>query len=265
MLLGSILTNVEVAYNLAISEIDHLEKSHEMALRKLLNLPAKTPKPMLYFMTGSTPVHSIVKRRRLVYLNHILNQGEESLVRTFFDCQLETRKPKDWASQIMKDLSDFKIEHSMNEIKMFKEEAWKTFVKEKSISYTINYLNSKVGSKSRTYTELKMSKFLSSHNEDTPIETAQFIAKVQTHMIETVKINFKEAYKPNFVCKSCNLVECNQSHLLYCSKLIGSNSLVSYIPEYQDIFNDDDPKEQCYIASLMMENLQKKKQIEDNI
>ena len=80
-----------------------------MALRKLFNLPAKTPKPMLYFLTGSTPVHSIEKRRRLVYLNHILNQGEESLVRTFFECQLETRKPKDWATQIMKDLSDFKI------------------------------------------------------------------------------------------------------------------------------------------------------------
>ena len=104
-----------------------------------------------------------------------------------------------------------------------------------------------------------MSKSLSSHNEDTPIETAQFIAKIQTHMLETVKTNFKEAYKPNFVCKSCNLGECKQSHLLYCSKLIGSNQLVSYIPEYQDIFNDDDPKEQCYIARLMMENLQKKK------
>ena len=138
MLLGSILTNIEVAYNLTLSEIDHLEKSHEMAL-----------------MTGSTPVHSIVKRRRLVYLNHILNQGEESLVRIFFDCQLETRKPKDWATQVIKDLSDFKIEKLMNKIKMFKEEAWKTFIKQKSISYTINYLNSKVGSKSRNYKSSK--------------------------------------------------------------------------------------------------------------
>ena len=82
-------------------------------------------------------------------------------------------------------------------------------------------------------------------------------------MIETVKMNFKETYKPDLVCKSCSLSECNQSHLLNCSKLIGSNQLVSYIPEYQDIFNDDDPKEQCYIASLMMENLKKKKEIEE--
>ena len=68
MLLGSILTNIEVAYNLTISEIEHLEKSHEMALRQLLNLPSKTPKPMLYFLTGSMPVRLIVKRRRLVYI-----------------------------------------------------------------------------------------------------------------------------------------------------------------------------------------------------
>ena len=79
-------------------------------------------------MTGSTQVHSIVRRRRLVYLHHILNQGEESLVKTFFECQLETRKYKDWATQIVKDLSEFEIEHSMDEIKTFKEEAWKTYI-----------------------------------------------------------------------------------------------------------------------------------------
>ena len=130
----------------------------------------------------------------------------------------------------------------MEDIKTFKEDAWKTFIKQKSTTFTINYLNSKVGSKSKIYKELKMSKFLSAQNEDTPIETAKFIAKTQCHMIETVKMNFKETYKPDLVCKSCSLSECNQSHLLNCSKLIGSNQLVSYIPEYQDIFNDDDPK-----------------------
>ena len=79
MLLGSILTNIEVAYNLTISEIEKLEKCHEMALRKLLNLPSKTPIQMLYFLTGSTPIRIFIKRRRLVYLHHIINQNEESL------------------------------------------------------------------------------------------------------------------------------------------------------------------------------------------
>ena len=102
MLLGSILTNIEVAYNLTVNEIESLEKCHEMCLRKLLNLPSKTPKPMLYFLTGSTPIRHTIKRRRLVYLHHILNQSEDSLLKTFFIQQLETRKSKDWASQIKK-------------------------------------------------------------------------------------------------------------------------------------------------------------------
>ena len=84
MLLGSILANIEVAYNLTTSEIEKLEKCHEMALRKLMNLPSKTPKVMLYFITGSTPIRFTVKRRRIVYLHHILNQREDSLIRLFF-------------------------------------------------------------------------------------------------------------------------------------------------------------------------------------
>ena len=44
MFLGSILNNLEVAYNLTLTEIDKLEKCHEMAMRKLLELPSKTPR-----------------------------------------------------------------------------------------------------------------------------------------------------------------------------------------------------------------------------
>ena len=44
ILLGSILTNIEVAYTLTKIEIEKLQKSHKMGLRKLLFLPpAKTP------------------------------------------------------------------------------------------------------------------------------------------------------------------------------------------------------------------------------
>ena len=82
MFLGTILKNIKVAYNLTLSEIEKLEKCHEMSLRKLLNLPSMTPTPMLYFLTGSTTIRFIVKRRRLVYLHHILKQEEESLIRS---------------------------------------------------------------------------------------------------------------------------------------------------------------------------------------
>ena len=66
-------------------------------------------------------------------------------------------------------------------------------------------------------------------------------------MVENIKHNFKEKYKPNHTCNSWNLGECDQKHLLECIMLIGKNKLVSYIPNYIDIFNDNDIKEQEYI------------------
>ena len=55
---------------------------------------------------------------------------------------------------------------------------------------------------------------------------------------------------------------CDQSHLLYCEALIGSDQLVTYIPEYEEIFNDDNTDEQYFVARIMMANLKKKKEIE---
>ena len=110
-----------------------------------------------------------------------------------------------------------------------------------------------------------MSNFLTSQDHEISIETAKFIAKAQTHMIETIKMNFQSSHTPNLQCNSCNISECNQSHLLYCTKLIEINEIVTYTPEYEDIFNDSDPKDQLHIANIMIENWKKKKKVEEDI
>ena len=79
MILGSILTNIEVAYNLTTSEIEKLEKCHEMALRKLINLPSKTPKVMLYFITGSTPIRFTVNPNGPELLESLKLRGERQM------------------------------------------------------------------------------------------------------------------------------------------------------------------------------------------
>ena len=72
---------------------------------------------MLYFLTGSIPLRFQIQRRRLLYLHHILNENEESLLQTFFEHQLKTRKTKDWATKILKDINEFEIDLSMDEIR----------------------------------------------------------------------------------------------------------------------------------------------------
>jgi hypothetical protein len=151
----------------------------------------------------------------------------------------------------------------MEEIKNIPEEKWKHLVKTKSIENALIDLNSNQGSMSHQKTELVISPYLTSITEDFCIKTASFNAKTQSYMIENVKCNYKEQYMPNLICNSCRLSECNQMHLLQCSSLIGSNELLTYIPEYNDIFDDKKTEEQFYIARLMMKNLEKKKIIEN--
>ena len=87
------------------------------------------------------------------------------------------------------------------------EESWKSFVKRKSTENAIDYLNLNQGSKSQKSESLILSTFLSSDNNKFSLQTSSFIAKIQTHMIENIKCNFKEYYKPNLVCNSLNLYE----------------------------------------------------------
>ena len=97
MLLESILTAIEVSYNLTKVEVEKLKKCHEMDLRTLLMLPrSKIPKKMLYLLTGSVPIEFIVPRRCLLYLHH---EDENSLLKTVVLHQLEARKSKDWAAK----------------------------------------------------------------------------------------------------------------------------------------------------------------------
>ena len=73
--------------------------------------------------------------------------------------QLQTRKTKDWASRIIKDLIDFKITLSMDEIENTPSEAWKELIKVQTCKNALKHLNTNIGSKSRNYTEIKMSNF----------------------------------------------------------------------------------------------------------
>ena len=144
---------------------------------------------MLYMLTGSIWIDYLIKKRRLVYLHHILNQDEDSLLRTFFDHQLKTRKTKDWATQVLKDITHYQIDFTMEEIRKTPKATWKSLIKKKTIELALEFLNSNQGSKSRKSSELKMVKCLCPNNEDITIKIASFIALVQTHMIENVKNN----------------------------------------------------------------------------
>ena len=87
----------------------------------------------------------------------------------------------------------------MDEIRSMPEATQKQLVRSKSIAISLDFLNSNQGSKSRQYSELKMASYLCPNEEYMNVNTACFIAKTQTYMIENVKYNFREKYRPNLI------------------------------------------------------------------
>ena len=68
-----------------------------------------TPRALLYLELGCLPVRYIVKSKRVMFLHYILSQKEESLIKKFFNAQLENSTKTDWTFQVQKDLKELEL------------------------------------------------------------------------------------------------------------------------------------------------------------
>ena len=80
-------------------------------------------------------------------------------------------------------------------------------------------------------------------------------------VLSSVKTNFPEYYKTNFICDIFFISESNLQHLLDCSKLLGSNQLVTYIPNYKNIFDSENPEGSISLQGFEWLTLGKRKKI----
>ena len=60
----------------------------------------------------------------------------------------------------------------------------------------------------------------------------------------------------NIICGGCKIEESTTKHTLECTILVGSNELVTYIPDIQDLYGDDED-EQVYIARILKDNIRR--------
>ena len=257
LLLGSILCNLEVAYNLTKGNITKLENIHEEAIRTVLSLPRTSPKKMLYLLMGAIPISFLLSSRRICYLHHILNQNENSLLKKFYFVQDKSKNSTDWASSVNNDLVLYNLNAkyltSMSKLTL------KKYLKNMNHKLALQDLNDKQGTKSYKFSELKMANFLNSKEINT--EMAKFIVKIKCRMVEECPMNFKNKYT-EYVCNICNLEDLDQEHLLMCKQLLKINKIVSIMPNYQDVYEDDVIKLK-YIAEVLIENIRNKEEIEN--
>ena len=60
----------------------------------------------------------------------------------------------------------------------------------------------------------------------------------------------------NVTCGGCKTEESTTKHTLECITLLGSNELVTYIPNIEDLYGDNED-EQVYIARILKDNIRR--------
>ena len=70
-----------------------------------------------------------------------------------------------------------------------------------------------------------------------------------------IKTHFRNLNE-NTLCNGCRIQESTTQHTLEYKSIIGRNEILSYIPNYLDLFGIDED-EQVYLARIIRENLKR--------
>ena len=139
-LINGMLTNAEVWYGVSQTELNELEEVDKLLLRRILNAPSSVCIESLYLELGLTPINIIIKAMRINYLHYLVRLGENDMLSKVFKAQWKYPVRDDWTTTVQKDLKDFDISLSIDEIKVKSEYSFKRLVKIKAKEYALDSL-----------------------------------------------------------------------------------------------------------------------------
>ena len=230
-----------------------LESVDETLLRKIFSAHSKTPIETLYLESGNIPIRFILMSRRLNFLKYMLNEDEDSLLRSFLEAQLDTPVKGDWVTMVTEDMKELEISLTMEQIEAMNKEVFKEMIKTKVQKEAFKYLTKLKDSHSKArkirYEKLEMQRYLKPETENLTIAEKKFIFAARTRMLDLAG-NFKSGLVCS-KCRKCQIEEETQEHLLECVEL-SDYGLVAECPEYDDLFG----AKPTSIGKILMEKFQ---------
>ena len=264
--LTSVLTyNVEVIHNISKKEIEMLDRVDLQLLRQSMMLSKKSTRSLILLELGLIPVEYIVKQKRINFLHHLLTSDEESLSKKVFLKQREFPVKGDYVILVNKDLDDFKISMTYEEIKDMSKQKFKELVKGRTEKASLEKLlkekNKLSKGKELEYTELKTQNYMRPGNK---LSIHQMRKILQLRIRDTsVRANLKNAYQKT-TCPALGCLEEETQFHLYssdCWNKEGDGMLIKPNSScYNDIFKDDIER-QLEVMCVIFQRLAKRDQI----
>ena len=153
---------------------------------------------ILYLSVGIIPARFQIMKMRLMFLKDILNENEQSMIRKFYELQLQKPTKGDWASTCAENIKQLKINLSTEEIRKMKRNVFKNILKTKINELAFTYLIQKRGIKGREveYSSLRMADYLAPNSSGLTILEKQEMFAVINRMIN-ISFNFPQNKKIN--------------------------------------------------------------------
>ena len=269
MFINSILQNSEVWYNMTEDNINQLEKLDNILLRKIFEVGQSVPTAFLHLELGTLPIRFIIKTRRILYLQYLLKQNENSLLFRFLNAQMEDPKTGDWWLLVKKDLEEIKLNLSLHDIKSMSSDKLKDDVKKSVKVAAFKWLSDKKAKSKKVkdihHGWLETEKYIS--NPILTINQSKLLFSLRSRMI-FVRENYPNMQRENS-CPFCsteeNPVSDSQEHLLECEYLKSTDSELCHLDgKYDDIFSENQVK-QANMTILLESKYNARKKILENL
>ena len=255
----TILYAADMYYNLKENELRHLERIEEEYLRKVFKTKRGCPIVQLYLEGGQYPARFEIQRMRCLYLKYVLHQDDNTLLKRFFDLQLEHSSKGDWVNTCLADLQELNIKESFDEIRKMGQNEFSNMLKMKIKKNALQYLIQKQRSKGTeiTYSDIEMADYLKPFNSKLSIEQKQKLFAIRNRMVE-ISENFP-GKEISSICH-CGTTE-TMSHIYYCEKW---NNGIQPSLKYEKIFTGR-ISDQIMIFEKFEENFGKREKMNETM
>ena len=253
---GTTLNACETCYNIKENEYRLLESYEERLFIEALKTGSKCPRAIMYLDLGVCPARFIIKKYKLNFLHYILNQPEESLMKTFFEAQMNHPSKGDWVSEMKNLIIEWKVANTFEEVRAIKKNQYEKIVNEKVKAEAFQYLKKKIKSKGSS---IKYGDRLEMQDYMKPNKVLTFADQIELFSYRSdmndVNLKFKniEEYK-KCVCNE----DLNNIHLFQCNILNNDECGKTYT--YEELLNGT-LHQQKDLLNIMKKNLESLRKI----
>ena len=230
----SVLTNCET-WVLTEADKNILDSAEVKSLKRILNLPEKTPTNAIRAITGTWTMGIRIQVRQLLYLKKILTRNCESNSKILLNALKE--RNIGWAKYITRVLNDFDLIDDWAEIQKINVPKWKKLVHNAADKKQIDYLKNecmrmkdsqrRIGPKTASLYELLQDKNYQPRGGSKVLDLEKIDAKciiMSRHGMLLCAKNYRNRFNTN-QCKVCKTLDDENHRANVCSEFQNTNRL----------------------------------------